>query len=400
VTSLGRKRAANTGARCAHALLAVILISAIPAHADQRDKLESLRHRIEEMQVEMDRTSESKAVAADALKESERSISHINRKLKNLEAKLRSTDSALSKLKLQQRRLNANMEEQESAIGDLLYRRYINGNRAHLNLLLNKQDPNMIARELTYYRYIAIDRARQLDEFHSDYLALSKVTAEIGAQREQLDEVRAEQASEKDALRKQKQARQRTLATISRQLRSQRREFKQLQGDENRLARLVEKIEKMLDSGESGSLVKNDKFPDDRFDNLAFDQLKGKLTLPVKGAITNRFGELRPDSSIVWKGLFLRTSSGQAVKAVAAGQVVFADWLRGFGNLMIIDHGDGYMSLYGYNESLYKEVGEQVHGGDTVASTGNSGGSEEYGLYFELRHKSKPFDPVKWLSKR
>jgi septal ring factor EnvC (AmiA/AmiB activator) len=381
-------------------LLPVVLISATPAHADQREKLESLRQRISEMQVEMDRTSESKAVAADALKESERSISHINRNLKNLEAKLRATDNELSKLKLRQRRLSANMEEQESAIGDLLYRRYIGGNREHLNLLLNEQDPNGIARELTYYRYIAIDRARQLDEFHSDFLALSRVTAEISAQREQLGEVRAEQASEKNALRKQKQARQRTLIRISRQLRSQHREIRELQNDENRLARLVENIEKVLNRGESGSLFKNDKFPDDRFDSLAFAQLRGKLTLPVKGAITNRFGDSRPDSSIMWKGLFLRTSSGQAVKAVAAGQVVFADWLRGFGNLLIIDHGDGYMSLYGYNESLYKEVGDQVHGGDTIASTGNSGGSEEYGLYFELRHKSKPFDPIKWLSKR
>ena len=102
---------------------------------------------------------------------------------------------------------------------------------------------------------------------------------------------------------------------------------------------------------------------------------------------------------MLWKGLFVRTSSGQAVKAIAAGQVVFADWLRGFGNLLIIDHGKGYMSLYGNNESLHKQVGDILRGGDTIAVVGNSGGNDISGLYFELRHKSKPLDPIKWLTK-
>ncbi|MGC2166606.1 MAG: peptidoglycan DD-metalloendopeptidase family protein [Gallionella sp.] len=292
------------------------------------------------------------------------------------------------------------MDEQKVMLDDLLYQRYVGGNREHFKLLLNNQDPNRVARELTYFRYIALDGSKRLAEVHSDYLALSEVTTEISMQRKQLAEVRTEQASEKEALRKQKQARQMTLIAISRQLRTQRREFKRMQNDENRLAKLVENISEILGSGQSGSFFRNNEYPDSRFDKLAFDQLQGKLTLPVRGVITNRFGASRPESALLWKGLFLRTPSGQAVKAIAAGQVVFADWLRGFGNLLIIDHGNGYMSLYGYNESLYKEVGDQVHGGDTIAETGNSGGNDEYGLYFELRHKSKPLDPIKWLSKR
>ena len=161
---------------------------------------------------------------------------------------------------------------------------------------------------------------------------------------------------------------------------------------------MVDKLTKVLAKPKSDSLFRNDNLPDDRFDGRPFDQLKGKLTLPVKGVITNRFGTLRPESRVQWKGLFLRTSSGQAVKAIAAGRVVFADWLRGFGNLLIIDHGKGYMSLYANNETLYKQVGDVLSGGDTIATVGNTGGNEDFGLYFELRHESKPLDPMKWMA--
>ena len=121
--------------------------------------------------------------------------------------------------------------------------------------------------------------------------------------------------------------------------------------------------------------------------------------MPVKGVVSNKFGSARPDSTVLWKGLFLRAAANQPVKAVAAGRVVFADWLRGFGNLLILDHGKGYMSLYGNNETLYKQVGDVLRGGDTIAAVGNSGGNEESGLYFELRHEGQPMDPMKWISR-
>ena len=129
-----------------------------------------------------------------------------------------------------------------------------------------------------------------------------------------------------------------------------------------------------------------------------FSALKGKLRLPIRGEVSNRFGASREDSGISWKGLFIRANAGTEVKAVANGQVVFADWLRGFGNLIILDHGDGYMSLYGNNQALLKAVGSNVHTGDTIAAVGNSGGNESNGLYYELRRQSLPFDPLSWSS--
>jgi septal ring factor EnvC (AmiA/AmiB activator) len=290
------------------------------------------------------------------------------------------------------------MAGQQALLGKLLYQQYLGGKQEYLKLLFNNQDPNQVVRDLQYYQYIARGRATWLATLRFDLGELGAASRATLEKRAELASLRKEQAVQKNNLKKEQHARQRMLVKVSKQLRQQRREISHLQRDENRLAQLVERISKMLSQPNTQSLFRNDKLPDNRFDGSPFDQLKGKLTLPVRGEVTNSFGAKRPDSSVRWKGLFLRASSGQAVKAIAAGQVVFADWLRGFGNLLIIDHGNGYMSLYGNNETLYKQVGDVLRGGDTIATIGNSGGNENFGLYFELRHESKPLDPMKWLA--
>ena len=221
--------------------------------------------------------------------------------------------------------------------------------------------------------------------------------------RQKSDEIAKLQAAEKNQrkhLENDKRARRQVLRKIALQLRRQRHEMGRLQRNENRLSQLVEKLSHMLSRPQGQGIFSNNQLPDDRFDGEPFAALKGKLTLPVKGVVTNRFGTPHPDSRVLWKGLFLRAASGQPVKAVAAGRVVFADWLRGFGNLLIIDHGKGYMSLYGNNETLYKQVGDTLKGGDTVAAVGNSGGNEDSGLYFELRYKGKPMNPMQWIASK
>ena len=368
------------------------------AYATKQEELENLRERIAAVQHEMDKTSESKSEAADALRESERAISNSNRKLAEFAALQRAADQKLGKLQNQQEKLNADMAGQRTLLGKLLYQQYLGGKHEYLKLLLNNQDPNQVARDLRYYQYIARSRANWLANLRKSLAELDEVSASTRDQRAELASLREEQTVQKKTLEKEKHARQHMLAKISKQLHQQRREIARLQRDENRLAELVDKLTKVLAKPKSDSLFRNDNLPDDRFDGRPFDQLKGKLTLPVKGVITNRFGTLRPESRVQWKGLFLRTSSGQAVKAIAAGRVVFADWLRGFGNLLIIDHGKGYMSLYANNETLYKQVGDVLSGGDTIATVGNTGGNEDFGLYFELRHESKPLDPMKWMA--
>ncbi len=386
------------GKQLAFALFALMLAG--QASSNQQEELENLRLRIAEMQSEIAKTSESKSEAADALRASEMAISNSNRKIAELATQQREADLKLNALQAQQQDLNQNVSKEQTLLGKLLYQQYLGGKQEYLKLMLDNHNPNQVARDLQYYRYIARNRAAWLANLRNSLNSLNTVSLEVQKQSSALDSMRAEQTVEKKKLLEDQRERQQVLGQVSKQLSQQRREYTNLQHNENRLAKLVTKITEMLAQPKHKTLFRNNNIPDNSFDGKPFEQLRGKLTLPVKGDISNQFGATRPDSTVVWKGLFIRSSSGQAVKAIAAGRVVFADWLRGFGNLLIVDHGNAYMSLYGNNETLYKQVGDELRGGDTIATVGNSGGNADSGLYFELRHESKPLDPLQWLAKK
>ena len=209
-----------------------------------------------------------------------------------------------------------------------------------------------------------------------------------------------EQTTQKRRLEQEKRARTQVLARIAREIQQQQREIGTLRRNENRLTRLIEQLGRIIARTPAPPRLRNERVPDSSVDGSPFEQLKGQLSLPVRGELGNRFGSQRSDGGLTWKGLFIAARTGEEVRAIAAGRVVFADWLRGFGNLLIIDHGGAYMSLYGNNETLYKRVGEVIQGGDAVAAVGNSGGNPDSGLYFELRHQGKPLDPLTWVKIR
>ena len=369
------------------------------AFASKQDELDNLRKRITDLQQEFEKTSESKSEAADALRKSERAISNSNRKLSELAQQQIEAESTLSQLQQQGHQLEKDMQGQQTLLGKLLYQQYLGGKQEYLKMLLNNRDPNQMAREIQYYEYIARSRAVWLNTLRANLDQLHTVAAQTKQKSAEIASLQAEQSSQRQTLEKDKITHQQVLKKIALQLKQQRSEIGRLQRDENRLAQLVERLSRMLAQPKGKGVFSNNNLPDNRFDGSPFEQLKGKLVLPVKGVVSNKFGSARPDSTVLWKGLFVRAASNQPVKAVAAGRVVFADWLRGFGNLLILDHGKGYMSLYGNNETLYKQVGDVLRGGDTIAAVGNSGGNEESGLYFELRHEGQPMDPMKWISR-
>lgn len=390
---------------CCLAALLLQSAQASPA-ASKKHQLRDLRDRIEALKKELADAEESKSEAADALKESEHSISDINRRLFDLAREQRDTRANLAELQTQARSNEGAIAEQQQRLNSLLYQQYTAGAPDGLRLLLSGESPDQTARDLSYYGYIARARSDLLLSLHGRLFNLRKMSRAAQEKQTQLAAIEAEQTTQKQRLEQQQQSRKQVLTKLSRQIGEQRRQIATLQRNEKRLTRLIERLAKILASKpkpkpqQRGRKLRNEALPDAGSDGGAFQQLKGKLNLPVRGELANRFGSPRSDSGVIWKGLFIVANSGDAVKAVASGQVVFADWLRGFGNILILDHGQGYMSLYGNNESLYKQVGDTVQVGDAIATVGNSGGNGNSGLYFELRHQGKPFDPLSWITLR
>ena len=364
--------------------------------AEARSELKELRARIEALQKKLQDAEGTRAEAADALKTSERAISDASRRLRELAEESEELNKRLDEIRSATRQREAALKRQQALIEDVFYQQYIAGRNEPLRLMLSGEDPNRIARNLYYLAQIARARADAIEAVRNNLSHLRALWDEAQTKAAQLASLTAEQAGEKQRLEKEKRARGELLARISRDLRKQQDEIGTLKRNETRLARLVEQLSRIVTRKPSSPPVRNERVPDGTLSG-AFESLKGRLRLPVRGELRNRFGSPRPEGGVTGKGLFIAARSGDEVRAIAGGRVVFADWLRGFGNLLIIDHGGAYMSLYGYNESLYKRVGDAIRGGDPIAAVGNSGGNAVSGLYFELRHEGRPLDPLPWV---
>ncbi|KAF0202503.1 MAG: peptidase [Gallionellaceae bacterium] len=290
-------------------LLALCLIAGSAAHASQQEKLENLRLRISALQQDFEKTNESKSEAADALRESERTISTSNRKLNELAQQQNAASATLAQLQKQSKQLEKDMQDEQTLLSKLLYQQYLGGKQEYLKLLLNNHDPNQVARELQYYDYIARSRSVWLKTLRANLLKLQAVTAQARDKSLEIASLQNEERAQRHSLEKDKRARLQTLNKIAKQLKQQRREMGRLQRNENRLSQLVDRLAKMLSQPKSKNLPRNEKLPDSAFDGKPFASLKGKLALPVKGDVTNRFGGTHPDSTVLWKGLFLANPS-------------------------------------------------------------------------------------------
>ena len=380
--------------------------AAAPSTASSaKEDLRRLKARIDAVQQRLAEAEEKKTDAADALRDSERAISDANRALAQLTEASREANARLAELKREVARTEVEMKAQQEALARLLYQQYAAGRPETLSILLNGGDPNAVARELHYLTYIGRARSELVSRLRATLANLRDLTREAEAQAAELAVITAEQAAQRRRLELEKRARAQVFMRASREISQRRREIGTLKRDESRLTRLVEQLAKVVARTPQARAapeprIRNERVPERGRDDGPFAQLKGRLALPVRGELGNRFGSPREDGGVVWKGLLIAAATGEEVRAVAGGRVVFADWLRGFGNLLIIDHGDGYMSLYGYNETLFKQVGDVIRGGERVAAVGNSGGYPESGLYFELRHEGRPFDPLTWVNVR
>jgi septal ring factor EnvC (AmiA/AmiB activator) len=273
---------------------------------------------------------------------------------------------------------------------DLLERQvraaYLIGPQEPLKLLLNQKDPAQTGRMLEYYRYFGRSRAAQIEEIERDLGELAALDAALAEEEARLVALEQRQKGELAKLTAARERRGRALVTLEAESKNRAKELERLKDQQGGLEKLVRELRRALERVE--------KFPTDS--KSAFAKLRGKLAWPVAGKLSASFGQIRA-GGVKWDGVLVAGAQGSPVRAVYHGRVVYADWLSGLGLLTIVDHGDGYLSLYGHNERLYKEVGERVTAGDTIATVGDSGGRSSPALYFEIRKGGRPVDPRPWF---
>jgi septal ring factor EnvC (AmiA/AmiB activator) len=404
-------------------LMLSLLLNASWCYAEKKSEqpkqaLSELQQQLEALKKELDQAQEEHKDAADALKESEVAISGADKKLHEISKQQVDNKKELAKLDAESKSTNQALSQEQKLLSGQLYQQYIHGQQSYVQMILQSEHPSEVARDLHYFSYVAKARADLINKMQNNLNKIKRLNELTASKLQEITDLKQKQLTEKRILEAQKKEKSKVVNSLSQQIAEQRGQIKKLSRDEKRLSQLVSRLAKIIPKNKPVSksasnkpaspaikntpstniALNNENLPSDNFSGANFSALKGKLRLPVRGTVSNRFGSARQDSGVSWKGLFIKASEGTEVKAVATGRVVFADWLRGFGNLIIIDHGDGYMSLYGNNQSVLKQAGEMVKSGDTIASVGNTGGNESNGLYYELRNQSRPFDPMTWSS--
>lgn len=375
-------------------------VASADGNAASERRLAELRSRIERLRTRLEDKEATRREARDALRDSERTISQVNRGLARLDAQERTLRSEAKRLAQRRGRLERRLTAQQAALGKVLAAYYTSGSPDAVRVALSGDNPADIARRLQYFGYVTRAANELIGSARESIAELEQLRKDALTQAKQLATVEAERRADRGRLLAQRQERQRVLARVSGEIRASRREMKVLVADEARLARLVEELAKVITSTSTDSEDRVENVAPSRAPGSSFSSLKGKLRLPVRGELSGRFGGQRKPGVASSKGIFISASEGQPVQAVAPGQVVYADWMRGFGNLLIVDHGEAYMSIYANNEALLKQVGDLVATGETIATVGATGGNEESGLYFELRHLGIAFDPLRWVTLR
>lgn len=375
-------------------LLSALLCLAVPAATyaqgidtqQERDQaqaqLQALQTEIEARRSSVQRRQERLSDIQRELRDIEKQVAQQTQAIQLSEAELETNQQRIAELEREQSVLEVQLIEQAQLLEDQIESAYRSGGHDFLQMLLNQQDASRIDRIITYYRYVNEARMEQIEALRETERELVNVENQLASQRETLTARVAEQRQQRQGLRESQQKQEQSALQMQTAQQSDELELTELLQSEQQLTELLAVLEDVL-AGQNIQLS-------------GLSSLRGELHWPVNGSIRHAFGQRR-SGQVNWKGVILNTDAEQPVQVIADGRVLFADWLRGFGLVMVVDHGEGYMSLYGYNQSLMREVGESVRRGDTIALTGQSGGQSRPGLYFEIRYQGNPVDPVRYI---
>jgi len=356
--------------------------------ADEQADLAKLQQDINKLQLWLKETESEHDKLNQQLRQSDEKIGAIAKKIDATRTQLNEERARLKKLQAEQSQLRFLKAEQKQQLAKQLNGAQKLGNQGTIKVLLNQDDPQQISRMLKYYEYFNHARMDSIQTLITNLKRLNNIESEILTQRNKLIKTESSLLKKNKLLNTEKKQHKKLLASLDARRQQKNNDLSQKQKDQKRLQNLITEVATLLDN----SVRKQDARP--------IRSLKGKLPRPTKGRIAKAFGNYNAKARNKWQGWLMKGYEGSAITAVHHGRIVFSDWLRGFGLLLIIDHGDGYLTLYARNQSLLKSVGDWVYQGENIATLGASGGFKEPRLYFEIRHKGIPQDPAAWLKRK
>jgi len=343
-------------------------------------KLSDVQQAIAKQQSNIFSTNKKRTNIEKQLKQDDLAIAKVARAINTLENQLKQTQEKITKLATTKQQLTREKKQQEQLLAQQLRSAYTTGQHDYLKLLLNQDQSEKIQRTISYYQYLNKARTAEIDKFQVTLTKLLQITTEHQAQIAHLETLKNEQITHDAQLKATKTSRNKTLAKLSKKLLSGQQQLTKLKAEESNLNQALQKLAALIQA---------------EIDLTGLSKLKRKLSWPVKGRMRHSFGS-RKQGYLKWKGVLLSAPIGKQVQTIHNGTVLFSDWLKGYGLLTVIDHGNGYMSLYAHNQTLLKSVGERVETGEPIALVGQSGGQEQSALYFEIRHQGKAVNPKLW----
>ncbi|MBW7471042.1 murein hydrolase activator EnvC family protein [Marinobacter sp. F4218] len=371
------------------ALALALLLGAAPAYADNEvtpAQIEDLKERIEDIDDWLADAEEDRSTLEQQLASTERKISRLTRERRSLRQQAAQQQQRLRALKDEEQSLTRTLDRQRESLKRQIRAAWMEGDAPAVKVLLNEIDPDRIARTMTYYEYLSRDTVDRLEAFRKSLQELKETRANVEATRVELARTETDVTQRQEELARSRKAREETLAALTADIRNRQSEREDLESDRKRLEKLLKEVQQAIASIPSPN------------ESQPFVSLRDKLPWPVQGKVQSGFGDRYADGKLRRNGLLISTDEDAEIRAIHYGRVVFANRLRGFGLITIIDHGDGYMTLYGHSSSLFTSPGDWVAAGEPIALAGRTGGTESPALYFEVRHNGKPDNPRRWLA--
>jgi septal ring factor EnvC (AmiA/AmiB activator) len=353
----------------------------------QQQELKKLKTSISTLEKKLRNQRKEKNSLQQQLESIERNVADFTKKIRTISKKIIKTENNLSLLNNNKIDLEQRIEKQRSTIAQQIRAAYKTGNEEPVKLLLNQENPEQLSRILKYYDYVLDARSKKIDQFSADIESLKITLSKIEEQKTSLANSKKELEKDRQQLAKSISNRQATLNKVTQSLQSNTQQLNQYKKQRDELETVIETVEKA-----ARAIGPAQDYP-------SFALSKGKLNWPVRGKLKASFGSKRSEY-LRWQGWLISAKEGTNVQSVHHGRVVFSDYLRGFGLLVIVDHGDSYMTLYAHNKELLRETGDWVQSEEIVARAGNTGGLTQTALYFEVREQGKPVNPKMWLSNR